>query len=246
MVPVMAAIEAAIRQNIHGLDICGFISRDKTIYPLGTDTKVLSTVFELTSRPSVVRCAAEHGYKVIEPTVQNHYPDFTLVPDDGRLSYIAIDVKTTYRDSAESRFGFTLGGYTSFIREATAAKNIVFPYDHYTEHWIIGFVYTRAGNRAAAAHTFTVDSIDEIVTPYTSVDFFVAEKWKIAGDRAGSGNTTNIGSILGTMDEFRRGAGPFASEAEFLSYWRAYGRTKALRTFSNLAQFRAAVALNQL
>jgi Restriction endonuclease EcoRV len=52
---------------------------------------------------------------VVEPKVQNHYPDFTLMRDATDKSKIAVDVKTTYR-GANGRFGFTLAGYTSFMR----------------------------------------------------------------------------------------------------------------------------------
>jgi hypothetical protein len=66
------------------------------------------------------------------------------------------------------------------------------------------------------------------------------EKWRISGGRAGSGNTTNIGSISGTLDDFRQGNGVFQSEAEFLAYWRGYGRTAAERPrlYRNVGEFR--------
>ena len=67
------------------------------------------------------------------------------------------------------------------------------------------------------------------------------EKWRIAGDKAGSGNTANIGSINWTIEDFIEGKGAFASEEEFLQYWRGYRRTGAERNkaYSNLAEFRA-------
>lgn len=67
------------------------------------------------------------------------------------------------------------------------------------------------------------------------------EKWRIAGQFAGSGNTTNIGSISGTVDDFRAGRGSFASEEEFLDYWRNYERTAAQRkqSYSTLEGYRA-------
>lgn len=171
MTAVMDSIKDSLLKNEQSVDICGFLSRDQKIYPLGTDTKVLSTVFELTSRPTVVACAKEHGYNVVEPTVQNHYPDFTLMPVDGTKKYIAIDVKTTYRPRIDSRFHFTLGGYTSFIRLESPQKNIVFPFDDYSEHWVIGFVYTRVAERKAAeARTFNLDEMDRIVTAYSNVE----------------------------------------------------------------------------
>ena len=66
------------------------------------------------------------------------------------------------------------------------------------------------------------------------------EKWQIAGDKAGSGNTANIGSISGTITDFQRGRGVFQSESEFLAYWRGYGRTAQERSglYRNIAEFR--------
>ncbi|MDR3559814.1 MAG: type II restriction endonuclease, partial [Negativicutes bacterium] len=70
-----------------------------------------------------------------------------------------------------------------------------------------------------------VTEIKEIPLPFGNVEFFVQEKWRIASARAGSGNTTNIGSITGNLGDFVSGAGVFETEDEFLAYWRGYGRT---------------------
>lgn len=237
---LIEALGAAFVEQPPSFDIVGFITRDADIYPLGTDTKVLSTVFELLVRPLIVKIANEHGYTVVEPTVQNHYPDFTLIPTSGEKAYVALDIKTTYRRNKGERFGYTLGGYTSFIKEETPTKNIVFPFGDYAAHWVIGFVYTRvAEKKAAAAKLFKIDQMKEIVSPYEDVELFFQEKWRVAGDYAGSGNTTNIGSIFGTLEDFKKGNGPFTSEQEYLDYWRSYGRTSAVRTYSNIKQFRA-------
>lgn len=53
-------------------DICGVTSTTGKIYPLGSDTKVLSTIFELFSRPIINQFAKENSYEVIEPDKQNH------------------------------------------------------------------------------------------------------------------------------------------------------------------------------
>lgn len=221
--------------------VCGIVDKNGRVYPLGVDTKVLSTIFELVSRPAVYSAAKILGYECIEPKVQNHYPDFTFQKESELGGKIAIDVKTTYRRHDGDRFSYTLGGYTSFLREGNETKNIVFPFNQYTEHWIIGFVYNRVGTKKAQSeHLYSLDQLIDIPLPFNSVEFFVQEKWRISSDRAGSGNTTNIGSINGTIKDFREGTGPFESEAEFLKYWRSYGRTKADRTdFSNLNEFRS-------
>lgn len=65
-----------------------------------------------------------------------------------------------------------------------------------------------------------------IAGPMEDIEYFVQEKYRIASDRPGSGNTTNIGSIeASSVGEFAKGEGPFAhlGESVFLDYWRNYG-----------------------
>ncbi|MBC6416448.1 MAG: restriction endonuclease, partial [Rhodospirillales bacterium] len=148
-----------------------------------------------------------------------------------------------YRREGQSRFGYTLGSYTSYIRPETEAKNIVFPYSQYGQHWIIGFVYKRAeGKRNTSGRIYSFDTLRHIPIPFDDVEVFMQEKWRIAGDRAGSGNTANVGSIYATVQDFSAGNGVFASEAEFLEYWRGYRRTNRERqaAYSNIDEFRAA------
>ena len=245
MTPRGAAITRNIADELKAIDraaydVCGFIDKAGTIYPLGSDTKVLSTAFELITRPAIYRVARHQGLSVFEAEKQNYYPDFTILSGPDDANKIAVDVKTTYRDAPDARFNFTLGGYTSFIRNPT--KNILFPFNEYTDHLVIGFVYDRIGKKkAAVAHAYKLDQLKEIEPPVSSVEVFVQEKWRIASDRAGSGNTTNIGSITGVLGDFAAGRGVFRNEEEFLAYWREYRRTSAERhgVYSNIEEFRA-------
>jgi len=198
----------------------GFYGVDKRIYPFGTDTKVLSAVFEAFCAPVVCSIAAKHGYDVTRPK-QTVYPDFTLTPQGQGAHRIAIDVKTTYRATKSSSFRFTLGSYMSFLRNET--KNICFPYMEYSDHWVIGFVYQR--KEGVAAKVTPVDGSELPPCPYENVDYFIQEKYKIAGKTPASGNTTNIGSFpTANIEDLRSGKGPFASEgmAAFEKYWREY------------------------
>lgn len=231
----------SITNNKKHLNVCGFINTNGEIYPLGTDTKVLSSVFELFIRPILKDFASKNGFILEEATVQNVYPDFTLINPTivGAPNKIAIDVKTTYVNKSGSKFKYTLGGYTSFIRFPD--KNIAHNFNEYSEHWVIGFVYTRlAKNKSAVFDIYNINDIDKIPLAYEDVDFFVEEKWKIAGDSAGSGNTTNIGSISADISFFKNPIPIFSDENEFLSYWRNYQKTKSERdlSFSNINGFR--------
>jgi hypothetical protein len=62
-----------------------------------------------------------------------------------------------------------------------------------------------------------------ITSVVKNFDFFVAEKWKIASDRGGSGNTANIGSIQNIAD-IVNGRGMFSKlgESWFDDYWTNY------------------------
>ena len=256
--PLITLLNSEISRISNNFNVCGIVNRQGKVYPLNFDTKVISTVFELVCQPIVISVAKQLNYEVVEPVVQNYYPDFSLVrsvvTEDGQqdspeftLAHsrfekpkIAIDIKTTYRNS-RNKFNYSLGGYASFIRPGRESKNIVFPFSDYQEHYIIGFVYTRKDTTTTdSRRVYTVDKLDEIAVPIEHIEFFVQEKWRIAGDRAGSGNTTNIGSIRGTIDDFRMGKGPFRSEKEFLEYWQGYERTadKRSASYSNLAEFR--------
>lgn len=154
---------------------------------------------------------------------------------------IAIDVKTTYLNQGKTRFGYTFGGYTSYIKLENEAKNIVYPYSQYGQHWVIGFVYRRvAENTTDVAKVYSITDLNQIPSPLSDVEFFMQEKWKIAGDKAGSGNTTNIGSIRDTIKDFQQGNGPFVSEKEFTEYWRGYRKTsrERLKSYSDISEFR--------
>lgn len=216
-------------KKIHPVwEIKGLLSAKKEIYVFGSDTKVLSTMFELLCKPIVLSIARKYGYQV-EEAPQTVYPDFTFLKKKDDKNKIAIDIKTTYRKFNSKHklmpFNFTLGSYTSFIRNDT--KNILYPYSQYCEHWIIGFLYTRnlpPGNICV----FKIDDFECIHSPYKNVEFFVQEKYKIAGLRPGSGNTTNIGSIKSAkVEDFKKGLGPFAKRGEraFLDYWRKYKKS---------------------
>lgn len=218
-------------------EIVGLLSADDRVYQIGTDTKVLSTAFELIARPLIFALAKEHDLTVFEPEQQNYYPDFTLMTGPSDPAKIAVDVKSTYRNFRRGggwAASFTLGSYTSFLVNET--KNIAFPYSQYAQHYIIGFIYTRAIAALPEAgaedpkRVFTVDERNDIVCPIQDVEYFVQEKYRIAGTRAGSGNTTNIGSIVGTsVEDFVQGNGPFAAAGDeaFLAYWRSYGVNKS-------------------
>jgi hypothetical protein len=202
---------------------------------LGTDTKVLSTVFELLTQPLIQEIADKHGFK-LETANQTIYPDFTLLRDAKDPAKIAVDIKTAYRRPGNGMAGFTLGSYTSFLRNDT--KNILYPYSTYAKHWILGFVYSRASEEES--RVVPLNDRATVGCPYKDVEWFVQEKYKIAGLVPGSGNTTNIASIgTANVSDFRDGKGPFAAKGEkyFREYWANFTAIPGPKEYQTIESF---------
>ena len=141
--------------------------------------------------------ADENGLILYPSPRQTVYPDFTLMKSEADTEKIAVDIKTTYRkflkNGQPSGYVFTLGSFASYMRDGK--KNISFPYDQYAKHYVIGFVYTRNDN-ASEGQMFDIKDLGKLPVPYKDVEVFVQEKYKISGDKPGSGNTENILSLI--------------------------------------------------
>ena len=109
MTELMQLLGKALAERTGFYDVCGIVDKQSRVYPLGSDTKVLSTIFELIARPVLFQLALERELLVEEPESQNHYPDFTVMKDHSDMQKIAVDVKTTYR-RPNGTFQYTLGG----------------------------------------------------------------------------------------------------------------------------------------
>lgn len=219
-------------------EVEGILSKGDQVYALGYDTKLLSTVFELVAAPIVELVALNLGYAFEVSQSQTIYPDFTLSGLGG--DRIAVDIKTTYRRRGRG-VQFTLGSYTSFLRNGT--KNIAHPYGEYVEHWIIGFVYDRRVQPTIGIVPLSQRST--IVPPVENVELVMARKEWIASDRPGSGNTANVGSVIGSVEYLNAERGPFSGfpdpRVAFHEYWRGFRspaeQRDGIRTYSNLAEF---------
>ncbi len=86
----------ALEEVQNGYSLCGVVDRRARVYPLGSDTKVISTLFEIVARQAVAAYACSAGLELVEPDKQNHYPDFTLMRGEDDQEKISLDVKTTY------------------------------------------------------------------------------------------------------------------------------------------------------
>ena len=206
----------------------GFIDIFKNIYAISNDTKVISKALELHLFPYFLRFAEENGYKLELASYQNWYPDLTLIQKTDENIKFAVDLKTTYRDEKHPGFcnGFTLGSHGEYFVNRESTKNIQYPYGQYAGHFCLGIIYSRTLFNDIREETkiYSASELERIPSVIRDFTFFAEEKWKIASDKGGSGNTANIGSIQKIKD-ILTGNGVFAKAGEeiFDDYWTNFG-----------------------
>lgn len=231
----------------------GFIDVYKNIYTISSDTKIISKILEIHIFPQILQFAESIDYKIILAEKQNWYPDLTFVNKKNEDIKFAVDIKTTFRRN-DKTVGFTLGSHGGYFKERDKDKNIQFPYNQYTGHFCLGIIYTRTdvsddlaeteifqvqelqeeyetpNKKVGQREVTTVKNLKSITSVIKDFDFFASEKWKIASDKQGSGNTANIGSIVDIAD-LKSGNGIFSQLGEewFDEYWINYGSATMLK-----------------
>ena len=208
--------------------IKGFIDTYKEIYTISSDTKVVSKILEIHLFPKILAFAEDHGFAIVLADHQNYYPDLSFVSKVDEAIKFAVDFKTTYRNPRSQWLcnGFTLGSHGTYFSDRTSAKNIQFPYESYLGHFCLGIIYDRTeSSKIDETRSRPISELRSIVSVISNLQFFVAEKWRIASDKRGSGNTANIGSIRRIAD-IVSGNGMFAKLGEewFDDYWMNYGK----------------------
>ena len=239
----LASFEKAISTNEKEWIIKGFIDIYKNIYTISIDTKIVSKVLELLLFPLLQNFAKENGLELELSPQQNFYPDLTFI-DRNSKNLFAVDIKTTYRIDAEKVNGMTLGAFTGYFRNRDSNKNITHPYNQYSEHFVLGIIYSQATETIDEREIYTLDDLNIIPSVIHDFTFFAQPKYKIATARPGSGNTKNIGSITNIKDLIH-GNGAFADLGEdiFDDYWMYYltnDMAKTLeveRPYTNLKEY---------
>jgi len=226
----------------------GFIDIYQRIYTISLDTKVLSKVLELLMFPVLADFADKNGYKIELARQQNQYPDLTFITSDG--AKYALDIKSTYRKGFDKEkrpmvSGMTLGTFMGYFRDRASKSITTYPYDEYAKHYVLGVIYSQVKG-VDERKTFTVDDLLDIPSVAKDFEFFIQEKYKIAADYPGSGNTKNVGSTR-FLDRMVNGSGVFADLGVdiFDDYWINY-RTKAMaladglkaQPYKNLLEYR--------
>lgn len=199
----------------------GFIDITRNIYTISADTKVISKVLEIMLFPKIQQFAKENNLNIILCKEQNFYPDITFIYKNNRK--IALDLKTTYRRSETIVSGFTLGAFTGYFRDRKSTKNITFPYSEYKKHYVLGIIYTNQDEHIDEYKIYSIKDLRRILSVIKDIELILQEKYKIATDRPGSGNTKNIGSTI-KIEELRNGTGIFAKHGlrVFDDYWMYY------------------------
>lgn len=230
--------------------IKGFIDVYRNVYTISSDTKILSKILEIHLFPIIFTFAESIGYRIVLADEQNYYPDLTFIKNDDDSIKYAVDLKTTYRTGKKKdQVGFTLGSHGTYFTDRKCTKNIQFPYEQYKGHFCLGIIYSIKEdglNIDDDTNELSIIRIKELGVPLekdkvsrtiiskdtmksvTSIigdfDFFFSEKWKIASDSQGSGNTANIGSVK-TITDIKNESGVFSKLGEkyFDEYWMNYG-----------------------
>lgn len=199
----------------------GFIDIYKHIYTISTDTKVVSKIIELYIFPLLFKFAQDNNLQLKLTKEQNFYPDLTFIDCDGNL--FAVDLKSSYRKTPIRINGMTLGAFTGYFRNRHSTKNVTYPYDSYKAHIVLGIIYSENEAAVDERECYSIENLDTITSVVKDITFFVQEKWRIASDHAGSGNTKNIGSV-NLIEDLINGNGTFAKLGEkvFDDYWTNY------------------------
>ena len=231
--------------------IKGFVEVFKNVFTISSDTKIVSKILEIHFFPMILEFSKKYGYKVVLAEHQNYYPDISFIcENDDRIKF-AVDFKTTYRNPIKPFLcnGFTLGSHGKYFQDRTSTKNIQFPYGDYSGHYCLGIIYNRVnGTSIDETKTYKIDELQSITSVIKNFEFFVAEKWRIASDKSGSGNTANIGSINNIRDNIN-GQGMFSNLGEewFDDYWMNYKKitipdvksgTKKISTLREFLEYR--------
>ena len=184
---------------------------DGEYYPMGTDSKEISKVYEkVVGRKVIGPVCQELGLVMKQNTCQNSYPDYVVT--NGKESF-AVDVKTTYLKTSNNNNtlnGFTLGTYNGYFHDRSTGKSMMtgYTYGSFTSHICVCVVYKR--------HCINKEQ-EEIEHVAATARY----KWQVASRCTGSGNTCNIGGIK-SLKDLVDGNSIFSSEEEYDEYWLSY------------------------
>ena len=224
----LISLKSYVSDAASNWSIKGFIDIHENIYSISSDTKIISKILEIHIFPEILKFADRIDYDIELPECQNYYPDITFINRKDNNIKFAVDFKSTYRKEKKDGYcnGFTLGSHGEYFINRSSKKNIQYPYNNYKAHFCLGIIYSRVSStNIDETKTYPITELNNIVSVIKDLDFFFVEKWKIASDISGSGNTANIGSIT-KISDLKQGMGIFSQYGEeiFDDYWMNYGK----------------------
>jgi len=188
----------------------GIIDANNRVYPIPKIPQVITGIFEFLGMRKVVELASKYKCEAIE-SGSREYPDLTLRGGKLGTRFIAVEIKTARKTGTNTCSRMSLGscaGY--FLQPQIKMYGCKFPYGVFTEHLIVGFIYT--WNKR-------LDSLHMV----SDVEIIIQQKWKIASKSTATGDTAAIGAVT-NVTGLKNGRGEFTSSEEFEKYWREKGR----------------------
>lgn len=249
-------LELFVNTERNDWSVKGFVDSYKHLYKITSDTKLVSKVMEIQLLQRLLEFGESIQYRIELPFHQNYYPDFTFISNVEDNVKFAVDLKTTYRSPkyGDHINGFTLGSYKGYFRNRNSSKNIQYPYSEYLGHFCLGVIYTR-NTISKEINQTNIDSLDDlqnVKSVIKDLEMFFCEKWEIASDRVGSGNTANIGSIT-DINDVKNAQGMFINLGEewFDEYWMNYNTSfrfvnkvsKPIRSLKDFVEFKGGTKL---
>jgi hypothetical protein len=210
-------IKADLEEALAGFkwEVIGLLLEDQRVIDVPSDSRAISAIFEQLVIERIKPLADKYDC-ILEEGGGREYPDITLRDIPGIDGKIAIDVKTSRKKSPNTIGGFTIGTYLGYFRTPTQKVGTIrYPYADCVQHWIVGLCYN--------FETFEEQVADVVEKRFriTDIDVIVQEKWRIASRQTGSGTTKHMRSIT-NIEDLKLGRWEFASQEEFLEYWRNY------------------------
>lgn len=202
--PLNAANEAELREALN---------KAKRLVPLPKEPAALANVLEVSVIDFLLAALATEKNVSVTRGTERGYPDLEISVEG---KYFAVDFKAARRNKAqtqtESRITLCTGN-TYFRYPQLHWPNTFRAFQEYDAHIEVLAIYTL--NQQS---TWRVDDLE----------FIVDQMWRFGSKQRSSTTREYVGAVVG-LDALRSGRGEFASEDEFLKFWRKYpfkiGRT---------------------
>lgn len=177
--------------------------------PLPREPAALANVIEVSLVAFVLERLGELAEATARRGTERGYPDIEISGARFGGGFHAVDVKVArrHRRGQRTQSAITLlTGNTFFRFPDLHWPGTLRAFADYSSHLDIVAVYTFDPESKARAHDLEV---------------IVQEPWRIASKQRSSSTREYIGAVR-SIEALRKGRGEFASEAEFLAYWRKF------------------------